>query len=142
VTYGVTQPAASVEQLTRRWLRFGFELRTPIAERLERDAFSLAIFSLVQVATAPGVVMRSPECLVVASPRPVLIRHFVLLVCKSQARTDRDPDTPPQVCKKWTLTVRAREFAVRQKKFPVPSKKFPVPLRREVCCNRLNLLGD
>src|SRR5262249_8314511 len=74
-----------------------------------------------QVATAPGFVMRSPECLAVVSPRPVLIRHFVLLICKSQARTHRDPDTPLQACNKWTLTP---EIPARSIKFPAPSKKF------------------
>ena len=32
--------------------RFGFELRLPVAERLERDPLSLAILSLIQLAPA------------------------------------------------------------------------------------------
>jgi hypothetical protein len=85
-------------------LRFGFELGPPVAERLERNALSLAILSLIQFATTPRVVMRSPERLAMARAGQALIRHLVLLSCKLPARTDRDPDTTLQVCEKWTLT--------------------------------------
>src|SRR5580692_6900663 len=33
--------------------------------------------------------VRTPERLVLASPPSVLVRHLVLLICKSRARTDR-----------------------------------------------------
>jgi hypothetical protein len=44
-----------------RWRRLSLELGPPVAERFERNALSLAILSLIQVATTPRFVMRSPE---------------------------------------------------------------------------------
>jgi hypothetical protein len=49
----------------------------------------LAILPLIQVATLPRFVVRSPELLTLPLPRSLLLRHLVLSICKSMARTDR-----------------------------------------------------
>jgi hypothetical protein len=54
-------------------LQFGLELRTPIAECLERNTLRLAILPLIQVATLPREMMRSPELLVLTPPRSMLV---------------------------------------------------------------------
>ena len=46
-------------------LPFGFELRPPVAERLERNPLSLAILSLIERAMAPPLMVRSPKSLAV-----------------------------------------------------------------------------
>jgi hypothetical protein len=46
-------------------LPFGFELRPPVAERLERNPLSLAILALIQLAMAPCIMMHSPKSLAV-----------------------------------------------------------------------------
>jgi hypothetical protein len=55
----MTKPAAPVEQLARRRLGFGFELRSPVAERLERKPVSFTILSLIQIALPPRLVLRA-----------------------------------------------------------------------------------
>jgi hypothetical protein len=44
-----------------RWRRLSLELGPPVTERFERNALSLAILSLIQVATTQRFVMRPPE---------------------------------------------------------------------------------
>jgi hypothetical protein len=66
-----------------------FELRTPVAEGLERNPLPLAILPLIQIATLPRIMMRTPERLALTRPRSVFVRHLVLSICKSAARTDR-----------------------------------------------------
>jgi hypothetical protein len=48
--------------------RLGFELCPPVAEGLERDALNLAILALIQLATLPRFVMRSPERIALTCP--------------------------------------------------------------------------
>jgi len=83
MTKGMTKPmtkaAASVEQFARRLLRFGFELRSPVAKRLERKPLSLTILSLIQIALTPRLVVRSPKCLAVTLARARFARHLFLL---------------------------------------------------------------
>ena len=50
-----------VEQLALGWLWLSFELRSPVAESLEWNALRLAILPLIQVATLPRLMMRTPE---------------------------------------------------------------------------------
>jgi hypothetical protein len=72
-----------------RWLWLGSELLTPVLEPLLWQALRLAILPLIQVAPLPRLVMRTPECLALPLPRPMLLRHLVLSIFKSMARTDR-----------------------------------------------------
>jgi hypothetical protein len=44
---------------------------------------------LIQVAMPPRLMMCTPERLTLTHPRSMLIRHLVLSICKSTARTDR-----------------------------------------------------
>jgi ABC-type glycerol-3-phosphate transport system permease component len=57
----------------------GFELRPPVAERLERNPLSFAILSLIQLTPTPYLMVRSPERLAVALAGQELVRHLVLL---------------------------------------------------------------
>jgi len=68
--------------------RQGFELRPPIAQRLERDAVRLAILSLIQVAALPrGAPARKPRS---GAPTIVsLLPSRSSSIRKSMARTDR-----------------------------------------------------
>jgi hypothetical protein len=86
----VTYVAPSVEQFARKRLRLGFELRTPVAEGLQRQALRLAILPLIQVTTLPRFVMRPPERLAVSRPPFSLRRHVDLLVAKTSTRRDRN----------------------------------------------------
>jgi len=75
----MTKAAASVEQFARLLLRFGFELRPPVAKRLERKPASLTILSLIQIALTPRLVVRCPKCLAVTLARARFARHLFLL---------------------------------------------------------------
>jgi hypothetical protein len=75
----MTKAAASVEQFARRLLRFGFELRPPVAKRLERKPVSLAILSLIQIALPPRLMMRPPKGFAVTLARVPFVRHLFLL---------------------------------------------------------------
>jgi len=79
MTKPMTKPAASVEQLARPWLRLSFELRPPIAKRLERKPVSLTILSLIQIALPPRLMVRTPKGLAVTLARPSSVRHLFLL---------------------------------------------------------------
>jgi hypothetical protein len=79
MTKRMTKPAAPVEQLARRRLGFGFELRPPVAERLERKPLSLTILSLIQIALTPRLMMRAPEGLTITLARALSVRHLFLL---------------------------------------------------------------
>jgi hypothetical protein len=86
----MTKPAASVQQLAGERLRFGFELRSPVAKRLEREPLSLTILSLIQIALAPRLMVRTPKGLAVTLARPPFVRHlFLLTLQQRQVRTDR-----------------------------------------------------
>jgi hypothetical protein len=75
----MTKPAASVQQLAWERLRFGFELRSPIAKRLEREPLSFTVPSLIQIALAPRLMVRAPKGLAVTLARPPCGRHLFLL---------------------------------------------------------------
>jgi hypothetical protein len=96
-----TQPRANLTEegagfVPQEWsIRSWFSYNPPVAERLERNALSVAILSLIQIATTPRFVMRSPEGLAMARAGRTLLPS-VLLTCKLLARTDRDPDTALQ----------------------------------------------
>src|SRR5581483_1478782 len=49
-------------------------------------ALRLAILALIQVAALPSLVMRPPEGLAIALPRPMLARHLALLFCEFEKR--------------------------------------------------------
>jgi hypothetical protein len=68
VTKPVIYAAAPVQQLARRRLWLRLELRTPVPERLQRQALRVAIFPLIQVAALPRFMMRPPERLTMARP--------------------------------------------------------------------------
>src|SRR5258706_1437578 len=57
--------AEPIEHLGGRRLWSGLELRTPIAERLERNPVSLAIFTLIELAFYPGLMVHPPKSLAV-----------------------------------------------------------------------------
>src|SRR5712664_2646860 len=57
----MTKSAAAPEQQLPRHLRLLFELRPPVPEAFQRQAVHLAIFTLIQIATAPRFMVRPPE---------------------------------------------------------------------------------
>jgi hypothetical protein len=63
MTKGITWAPAPVEHLAcwRLWL--GFELRTPIAERLEWNPVSLAILTPIELTLNPSLVVRPAKSL-------------------------------------------------------------------------------
>ena len=65
MTKGMTKTPAPIEQLAFGQLRFGFELRPPVAERLQRNLLGLAILPLIQLTTTPRLVMCAPESLAI-----------------------------------------------------------------------------
>jgi hypothetical protein len=75
----MTKPAAPVEQLARLRLRLRFELRPPVAKRLERKPLSLTILSLIQIALTPRLMVRPPKRLAVTLARARSVRHPFLL---------------------------------------------------------------
>src|SRR5438552_3319015 len=77
MTKPMTKLAAPVEQLARERLRFGFELRAPVAKRLERKPLSLTILSLIQIALMPRLVVRAPKGLTVTLARAPFVRHLL-----------------------------------------------------------------
>src|SRR6266446_3701875 len=100
----MTLPAAPVEQLARRPLRFGFELGPPVAKRLERNPLSLTILSLIQIALTPRLVMRPPKGLTVTLARPSSVGHlFPPHFAKKASETSRSAGAK-QACEQWTLT--------------------------------------
>jgi len=58
------------------WL--GFELLAPVLECLLWKAMNLAILPLVQVATLPRLMMRTPERLTLTLPCSMFVRHLAL----------------------------------------------------------------
>jgi hypothetical protein len=60
------------------WL--GSELLAPVLERLLWQAMSLAILALIQVATLPRLMVRTPERLTLTLPCSMLVRHLVLSI--------------------------------------------------------------
>ena len=104
MTKPMTKAAASVEQFARRLLRFGFELRSPVAKRLERkplmprntpadsnrfDATPRGAFSKMPRRNARETIFRPPFCSSLQI-RPV--------------GTDRVRQAQNKHAKQWTLT--------------------------------------
>ena len=63
-------------------LRFGFELRPPIAESLERNPLRFAILSLIQRALLPRLMVLAPESLAVTLTGSKFVGHLVVLTFK------------------------------------------------------------
>src|SRR5258708_14475572 len=72
----------SVKKLRCRQLRFGFELRPPIAERLERNPLRFAILSLIQRALLPRLMVLAPESLAVTLTGSKFVGHLVSSLSK------------------------------------------------------------
>src|SRR5438093_5770039 len=105
MTKGMTKLAAPVEQFARRRLRFGFELRPPVAKRLERKPLSLTILSLIQIALTPRLVACAPKGLAVMLARAPFVRHQFLPTFAKKASENRSRSTgAKQSCNQWTLT--------------------------------------
>jgi len=103
----VQQPA-----LGRLWL--GSELLAPVLECLPGKAMSLAILPLIQVATLPRLMMRAPERLTLTLPCSMLVRHLVLSICKSRARTDRGCEDQDKCAKNGRLPFSSQNSLFRE----------------------------
>ena len=108
-----------------RWLRLGFELRTPIPESLERDSLRLAILPLVQVATLPRLMMRPSEVRFLTRPRPMLVHHIVISIFKTEDENRSGALAAEHLCEKWTLTAIRCSFA------PLPCSVETIPCSAE-----------
>jgi hypothetical protein len=75
VTKAVTCTATPIKQLPCGRLRLRLELLPPTPESLERDVLSLAILSLIQIATLPRCMVSPPERLAAARSDPLPVRH-------------------------------------------------------------------
>src|SRR6266566_3705384 len=78
----MTKASTSVQKFWRRQLWFGFELRPPIAESLERNPVRFAILSLIQRALLPRLVMLAPESLAVTLTGERFVGHLASSLCK------------------------------------------------------------
>ena len=103
---------------------------------------NLAIMPLIQVATLPRLMMRTPERLTLTLPRSMSVRHFVLSICKSRERTDRDPDTRRKCARNGRLPFgrdnspknRGRTAPlIEPRRVPVPDEKLPVSFVKLPC---------
>ena len=108
MTKGMTKPmtkaAASVEQFARLLLRFGFELRPPVAKRLERKPLSLTI-TLVDSnrfdATPRGAFSKMPR----RNARETIFRPpFYSSLQIRPVGTDRVRQAQNNRANQWTLT--------------------------------------
>src|SRR6266566_10119393 len=82
MTKGMTWAATSVQKFWRRQLRFGFELRPPIAERLEWNPVRFAILSLIQRALLPRLMVLAPKNLAVTLTGSKFVGHLVSSLSK------------------------------------------------------------
>src|SRR6266404_5431234 len=82
MTKGMTWAATSVQKFWRRRLRFGFELRPPIAERLEWNPVRFAILSLIQRALLPRLMVLAPKNLAVTLTGSKFVGHPVSSLSK------------------------------------------------------------
>src|SRR6266403_4418937 len=82
MTKGMTWAATSVQKFWRRRLRFGFELRPPIAERLEWNPVRFAILSLIQRALLPRLMVLAPKNLAVTLTGSKFVGHLVSSLSK------------------------------------------------------------
>src|SRR6266403_4939112 len=82
MTKGMTWAATSVQKFWRRRLRFGFDLRPPIAERLEWNPVRFAILSLIQRALLPRLMVLAPKNLAVTLTGSKFVGHPVSSLSK------------------------------------------------------------
>src|SRR5213080_1773565 len=107
----MTKAAASVEQFARLLLRFGFELRPPVAKRLERKPLSLTI-TLVDSnrfdATPRGAFSKMPRC-------------------NARESALRPPSVPPHFAKRPVRTDRVRQAQNKRGRTmdAYPSREIP-----------------
>src|SRR5690348_16735449 len=87
----------------------------------------LAILPLIQVATLPRLMMRTPERLTLTLSCSMPVCHLVLSICKSRARTDR----VRQLQNKCARNGRLRNFAEVGVKNRCSAHGNPCYLRRE-----------
>src|SRR5258707_8471174 len=122
-------------------LRFGFELRPPIAERLERNPVRFAILSLIQRALLPRLMVLAPESLAVTLTGSKFVGHLVSSLSKfvgeNRSRPIRE-ETSVQEMDAYFLQLK---FPVTGQKFPVPQNIFPVSLGRELLEKRMQHRG-
>jgi hypothetical protein len=57
----MTKPAAPPVQQLSSHLRLGLELRPSVPKAFQRQAVRFAVFSLIQIAAPPRLVVRSPK---------------------------------------------------------------------------------
>src|SRR6266851_2483054 len=81
-TLTIFEAATSVQKFRCRQLRFGFELRPPIAESLERNPLRFAILSLIQRALLPRLMVLAPESLAVTLTGSKFVGHLVFPLLK------------------------------------------------------------
>src|SRR5262245_29398784 len=113
MTKPMTKPAAPVEQLARRRLRLSFELRPPVAERLERKPLSLTILSLIQIALPPRLMVRAPKGLTVTLARTSLRPPSVpSSLCRKASENRSRSAGAKQACEQWTLTQSRKRPAI------------------------------
>src|SRR5258706_7961308 len=86
MTKAMTKAATSVQKFRCRLLRFGFELRPPIAESLERNPLRFAILSLIQRALLPRLMVLAPESLAVTLTGSKFVGHVVSSLLKIHRR--------------------------------------------------------
>src|SRR6202163_1622137 len=101
MTKGMTYAATSVQKFRCRQLRFGFELRPPIAESLERNPVRFAILSLIQRALLPRLMVLAPESLAVTLTGSKFLEHLVSSLSKFIGENRSRPNRGEQVCEKW-----------------------------------------
>ena len=101
MTKPMTKAAAPI---ARRRLWLGLELRSPTAERVERNPASLAILTLIELAWYPGLMVRAPESLAITLAN---WRHLVLHL-KSYRRDVRT--VRKQACKKCRIRPKVRQI--------------------------------
>src|SRR6266436_5688165 len=120
MTKGMTWAATSVQKFWRRRLRFGFELRPPIAERLEWNPVRFAILSLIQRALLPRLMVLAPKNLAVTLTGSKFVGHLVSSLSKFVGQNRSRPIREEQACKKWTLTLSLGNSLLLALCFPVP----------------------
>jgi hypothetical protein len=115
----MTHAAAPIEHLARRRLWLGLELRSPIAERVERNPASPAILTLIELARDP-LTLNS----LIPAKNYLFFEVFSLLICVGNCPKN-DCSAAVSCCK---IGLGSPEIA----KFPV---KFPVS--RELAWRRV-----
>jgi hypothetical protein len=97
----------------------------------------LAILPLIQVATLPRFVVRSPERLTLPLPRSLLLRHLVLSIFKSMARTDRVRQRQNKCARNGRLPACSVHSLILDVRSLFALRKFAVTIRRELRCKPL-----